>query len=159
MPSQSKHKTVRVQIGSFEADIDAEIAPLIEEMWKAGIATMNSCQENEPEIVWLEFLTAIDAADFLDIVAGSYSDEPDSLYNRIRLEWETETGPVKGAWRYDLNPADMSVDQRLLGDGSIDEKQIGPPDFIFHVSIRFPCSDVTALVQRLEAFNEAQGVG
>ena len=81
-----KHKTVHVKVGLFEAEIDEEIAPLIEEIWKAGMGTTNSCQENQPDVAWIEFYSSIDAAEFLDVVAGEYSDEFDSLYNRIRGE-------------------------------------------------------------------------
>ncbi len=154
---ENKHKTVRVQVGSFEADIDEEIAPLIEEIWRADLYTINSCQENRPGIMWIQFMSADEAAAFLDIVAGSYSYELDSLYNRIRLMWDTDTGPVEGSWEYAISPFDIAVDDRIV-DEYIDEEPTGPPQFVFNVSIRFPRSDVPILVQRLRAFNEAKSV-
>ena len=159
MTMKGKHKMVRVQVGSREADIDEEIAPLIEEIWRADLGTVNSCQDNPPGIVWIEFEIAFQAAEFLDIVAGPYSEEFDSLYNRIRLMWERTTGPVEGAWQYDIRPSDMSVDMCVVDDEYIEEKPTGPPEFVFEVSIRFPRSDLPILLERLRAFNEGRYVG
>lgn len=155
----NKHKMVRVQVGSFEDDIDEEIAPLIEEIWKADIRTINSCQENRPGIVWIEFPTVYGAADFLNIAAGPFSHELDGLYNRISLAWERDPGPVEGAWKYDLHPFDMAVGVCDVDDGSVEEKPTGPPEFVFGVSIRFPRSDLPILLKRLRAFNEGRCVG
>ncbi len=143
-----KHKTIHVNIGDLEADIDEMLAPLVKEIWKAGISTANSCQENQPGVAWIEFFSSIDATEFLDIVAGEYSDEFDSLYNRIRGEWSRTSDPVQGKWQFDIHPVDMSIRQWYVDD-NIDEKPTGAPEFIFRVSIRFPCTDINVLLQRM----------
>lgn len=153
----AKHNTVHVKVGNFEADIDEELAPLIEEIWKADIPTVNACQENRNGIAWIEFLTGIDVADFLNVVAGKYSDEINSLYNRIRGEWDDAvTGPAEGKWQFSMRSVDMSVRQWFVDENSIDEEVMGPPEFIFHVSIHFPRTDIPVLLQRMREFNARQ---
>ena len=148
-----EHKTVHVKVGDFEADIDEELAPLIEEIWKMDFPTVNSCQENQPGVAWIEFFSSVDAAEFLDVVAGEYSDESDSLYNRIRGEWDGTSGPVQGKWKFDIHPVDMSIRQWYVDEGCIDEEPTGAPEFLFHVSIRFPRTDIDVLLQRMREFN------
>lgn len=50
----SAHKTVVVKFGQLSEDIDVEIALLIEQIWKAGISTMMTCQETDPGIAWID---------------------------------------------------------------------------------------------------------
>ena len=52
-------------------EVDERIAPLLEAIWDCGIITCNSCQENKPGIIWIEFLAAEDAEAFLTrIISG-----------------------------------------------------------------------------------------
>src|SRR5262249_27978542 len=116
------HKTVTVCVGAWEADIDEEIALLIEEIWKADIMTMNSCQGNRLGIVWIEFLTADDATRFLNIVA-EYDKETDSLYNRIRHGWQRRNAKMSAPfWEYTTRPQDFAIQQQLdENDECLDE--------------------------------------
>lgn len=50
-----RHKMVVVKYNDEEAYVDEGIAPLIEELWKAGIHTVMSCDENRPGWMWIEF--------------------------------------------------------------------------------------------------------
>src|SRR5262249_6077338 len=59
--SGTRHRQVWVEWDGYGADVDEELAPLILALWKKGIVTCNSCQENRPGIAWVEFLTARDA--------------------------------------------------------------------------------------------------
>jgi hypothetical protein len=154
--AMTEHSTVVVSVGDQVANIDEEIAPLIEEIWKTGIETTNSCQENRPGIAWIGFLTALDAADFLDAVAGEYSDEIGSLYNRIRKEWDEGDGETIGWWEYDARPWDASVNQWKVSEAEIDEAPVDSPEFVFAVSVRFPKSDMPYLIERMRAFNESE---
>lgn len=150
-----RHPTVLLRIGEQEAEIDVEIAPLIEQIWTAGIETTNSCQENQPGMAWIEFLTAIDAADFLNAVAGEYSNEFDSLYNRIAHGWEPLASRPVGWCEYSLHPWDASVEQKWVNEDEIDEAPTGPPEFVFSVSVRFPRTDIPLLIERMRASNES----
>lgn len=150
----SKHKTVPIEYAGFSADIDEGIAPLILELWKADIMTFNSCQENRPGIIWIEFAHPVAVEDFLNIVT-SYDEEPCSLYRRIRGEGWLEDLPEDevGNWEYDvLGPHDIAVDETLT-DNEIFESSSGPCEFAFTMSVRFPVGDYQRLLERLTAFN------
>lgn len=150
---RGQHKTVLVKWDGYEAKIDGGIAPLIKEIWKAGIFTFNCCEENRPGIIWIEFASAPDAEAFMNIVAR-YEDDLDSLYNRIRQEWSRADGLIPGAWEYHVLPTDYSVNQRF-DDDTIEESCIGPSNFIFSMSVRFPKGDYPILLQRMREYNTA----
>lgn len=38
------HKQAHIRVGERQADVDVKIAPLISELWRAGINTVASCQ-------------------------------------------------------------------------------------------------------------------
>ena len=149
----SEHKTVFVRWEDEEAWIDEEIAPLIRELWKAGFTTLNSCQENRPGWVWIQFLHASDAETFLNIVAR-YEKGVHTFYNRIRQEWTTIAGELEGEWEYDVHPMDMAVEEMLVGDDCIKESCTGPSDFIFTFSIRFPKTDLPLILRRVRRHNK-----
>ena len=143
-PLATTHKQVRVKEGYFEADIDEELAPLIQELWKADLATVLSCQENLPGIVWIEFLITTDLAEFLSIVA-EYEPECESLYHRILGHTD-----VEGCWEYDFFPADFALHE---GRDGITDWHEGAPDFYFNASVRFPRTDLPMLLDRMMQHN------
>lgn len=149
---KGQHKTVLVKWDGFEARVDEGIAPLIKEIWKAGIFTFNSCEENRPGIIWIEFASAAEAEAFLNIVAR-YEEDLDSLYNRIRQEWAHYDGVIPGSWEYSILPFDYSVEQHILDDDSIEESSRGSSDFIFSMGIRFPKADYPVLLERMKEYN------
>lgn len=149
-----KHRTVNVRVGDMQAEIDEEIAPLIRELWKAGIDTSNSCQETRPGIVWIEFATAEDAARFLNVVA-EYEEGAEGLYARITGRWggcEHSSPP----WEYDALPEDLGLVEAFLDDDEIDEWHEGEVEFRFSMSVRFPRSDFPAVLARMSRYNEAR---
>jgi hypothetical protein len=144
------HPQVHIKVDDIEADVDVELAPLITEMWKAGIDTMMSCQQHDtPELekygnptswVWLDFATAEDAETFLTRVAGDYDPDPESMFQRIAGE------PDKGSkrdWWYECHAMD-----------SRDEKDPGGGCVMFDVSVRFPRDELPEVFQRMKAHNE-----
>jgi hypothetical protein len=147
------HKMVLVKYGGFEAYIDKGIAPLIKELWKAGICTCLSCEENRPGWIWIDFGTAADAEAFLNIVAR-YEEDIDSFYNRVRKAWCRMEGEVVGAWEYNALVEDWAVDQTMDGDYVI-ESCCGPSNFNFSLSVRFPKSDYSAVLERMKEHNKA----
>jgi len=133
------HPTVQVKVGWREEEIDAKIAPLIQEMWKADIDTLMSCQDSPPGWVWIEF-DDVDACErFLSLVAD-FDSNPDSLYNRICQEWQSEHD--EDFWKYDV----------IVSDEAIDTADDGPM-FHFSVSVRFPHRDLPTVLERLRSFN------
>jgi hypothetical protein len=103
-----RHSTVVVEVGERKEEIDELIAPLIEALWIADIATVMSCEETEPGIAWIEFEEVDDLICFLNIVSV-FEAGADSLYNRIsgRLVSPKNSLPI---WEYQLNLLDCAVD-------------------------------------------------
>jgi hypothetical protein len=148
----ARHKTVRVRWGDLDARIDKNIAPLILELWKAGLETVLSCEDNPLGWVWIEFFHASDAEVFLDIVAR-FEHGVDTLYNRIRGAWRPEHGRIAGMWEYDVNPWDLAVDE-TEEDGEIEETCCGPSEFVFNLSVRFPRPDLPVVLTRMRRHNK-----
>jgi hypothetical protein len=146
-----RHEAVRVVWGDQSADIDEAIAPLILEIWKAGIRTANSCEDNVPRgFVWIQFPTTQDAERFLNII-GEYEDEEPapSRYRRVLAEAEWP-----GEWRYAVGLEDWAVDCEVDEENWIVEKRTRDrPMFCFWVSIRFPRSDIRWVTQRITDHN------
>jgi hypothetical protein len=68
-----------------EAEVDVEIAPLILALWRLGLDTVNSCQNNHGR-VWIEFGSVEDGECFLDTIL-SYDTDMFGLYNRAKPRW------------------------------------------------------------------------
>lgn len=78
-----RHETVTVQHpDGYEVALDLEIAPLVVEMWRAGVRTRMSCQEGHDGYSWLVFEDLDDLANFLSVV-GVYESPEDSVWNRM----------------------------------------------------------------------------
>lgn len=56
-------------------EVDAGIAPLLLVLWDAEILTCNSCEENKPGIVWIEFYSASDAEKLLLSIIKSLGEQ------------------------------------------------------------------------------------
>jgi transcriptional regulator with XRE-family HTH domain len=139
------HKQVPVQVGRLQAEVDEGIAPLIEAIWRAGIETVMSCQQNTRGCVWLCFPHACEAEKFLNLVAR-YEDGEDELYWRINPEWDNR-GPLP-RWEYSVNIEDLALVN--VGDEDVIEYAYDPPPaFLFSVSVRFPPQDLPVVLQRL----------
>jgi hypothetical protein len=154
-PNGEIHEQIHIKHEDFEADVDAGLAPLILEIWKAGIPTTMSCEENLPGWAWIDFLTAEDAEHFLSSVAR-YDANVYSLYNRIAQAWDPPTGAVEGCWEYTLTVNDMAVSQVEIEDGVIEESCNGSSVFFISVSIRFPRSDLPTLLRNMTDYNRLQ---
>lgn len=140
-----KHRATIVQVGETKEEIDVMLAPLIEEIWKAGIETLMSCQETEPGMAWIEFPSVEELVQFLNIVAD-HEAGIDTLYNRISNQLN---GPLSArSWEYQLNLDDggLSLDRAI--------SFTGPPDFYATVGVYFPHGDLPILLDRMKANNE-----
>jgi hypothetical protein len=138
------HPQVHIKVDVMEADVDEELAPLITEMWKAGIETVMSCQQHDtPEFaksgmptswVWL-YMYAPYAETFCSTVAGEYEDDKESMYQRVVAEKDS-----KRNWWYDGHPTNMG-------------EKGGPAEIMFDVSVRFPREDLPEVLRRMQAHN------
>ncbi|MHC4407061.1 MAG: hypothetical protein ACYTG0_46200 [Planctomycetota bacterium] len=154
--STQPHTTVTVQTGSWKGEIDEEIAPLIREMWVAGIETTMSCQEDGWGLVWIMFPDEVDLVTFLNMVA-EYEEGPDTLYNRMNPRWRD---PQSGsAWEYEIMPTDLAlVEEDHDEDSSTRERHDGVSDFFFHYSVRFPRCDLPRVVEHVTRHNRQTAV-
>jgi hypothetical protein len=143
-----EHKQVAVRYRGETVTVDEGLVRLLDLIWRHGIGTDNSCQENRPGIAWIQFPSADDAKRFLNLV----SVYPDSgipryltLYGRIAGDCD---GPCR--WTFDALPVNCGVRSLLCGNESVDTFS-GANAFEFLISIRFPVEDISLLVQELES--------
>ncbi len=136
------HPQVLLRVGDRTANVDAGIRPLIRELWRAGIDTTMSCQQDGYGCVWVQ-LPPADAGRFLSIVVGTRPDDrgdldPNGIYNRITGSWELDD--PSAAWRLDAAPHDFAYAGM-------------PAEIEIAVSVRFPPSDLDAVLDRLRSHN------
>src|SRR5262245_61281766 len=107
-PSATIHAQTRVEAGDFGAEVDEELAPLIRELWIAGIETIRSCEEYPMTgKVLIEFATIGGAEGFLNAVAVHQKKKKrSSLWSRAN-DWgfyqsseASEHIDRRGDWEY-----------------------------------------------------------
>lgn len=149
-----KHKQVKVTYKRLSADIDVKIAPLILEIWKAGVRTDGSCQAmgDMDGMVWIAFPYVEDATRFLQIAAAEFNPAPDSLYNRMFPYWAPESwgASAGGEWYYEAHVNEAGVDRGRSPDK---DKKVCEPIVFFSIAVYFPQSDVPALLALLRRHN------
>ena len=151
----TKHQTVRISHEDQEADVDKQIAPLIKQMWKAGIETYQSCQDNPPGWVWIQFASSHELERFLSII-GDYEAALGSLHDRMRHGYDRIAGPRVGQWHYVVVADDLAVDEVDTEAGDTQEICVGPPDFMLLIGVHFPHADLPQVFRRMKRFNRNQ---
>lgn len=153
----AEHKTRLVEWTYMKAQIDEGIADLVLELWKAGIHTRNSCEDNVPKgYVWIEFSTVSNAETFLDIVVNKYSDSWTSLYQRLYAPWGYFGGTRSKGWCCEVLPVDLNAEDRYVDEDTIETVSIGPPSMLFTMSVRFPRTDLATVLRRMVKYNKEQ---
>ena len=123
-------------------EVDEAIAPLLISLWENKIKTCNSCQENEPGIIWIEFFSMKDVERLLTIMVRSLGERINNhpevndwfCYRILGHEGERLPG-----WRYEAYPNLFSLET--------DQSDEIYPEGIFKskvelsVSTRFPVED------------------
>lgn len=145
------HKQVTVTVGEDSAEVDQRLAPLIESCWRLGIDTRRSCQSHfVTNKVWLGFVTAVDAEEFLNAVVSGQDPEwaraetwAFGNYEPTSMALDRRTGERDhpAGWEFYANVEDVSD----AGE---------PPDFLVSIDVLFPTTDLARVVQALE---EASG--
>lgn len=152
------HDTVTVRHpDGYEVPLDVEIAPLVAEMWRAGVRTQQSCQEGHSGYTWLVFDDLRDLAYFLSIV-GVYEPDKDSVWNRMTEHDSSAPTPgpefEPGRWRYGLLPyVELTDDEWPFDEEPFVPTGFGRTGWNFVPSVEFPLSDLPALLWRLQVFN------
>jgi len=131
-----RHKTVRVE----NVDIDVKLAPLIKEIWAAGIRTSMSCEDNVPaNYCWIEFTDQNELARFLDAVTNNLSSADDTevlLGSRI----QQLTNEFELQWLYQYNPIFDERTKKMTTE----------------ISVRFPCSDLECVWRCMQKHNNKE---
>lgn len=133
-------------------EVDRGIAPLMLAIWDAGILTCNSCEENEPGMIWIEFYSFKDAEKFLMILIRTLGDgirrrpeANDWLCHRIL----GLNGDQLAEWRYDAHPnlLPARANQRSIYSGDPKKCEVE-----ISVSLRFPREDYNRILELLHSY-------
>ncbi len=163
---KTEHEQVTVKVNGLRAKVDKGLAPLIKELWKASIDTINSCEDNRPGrllegpehpdngnvtdpedlerwpdgCVWIQ-MTASCAQMLMEIIVDFEEDR--ELYFRI-IEPDPENNK---AWEFKTTLVDFARH---------DEEPHGPADLEFVISVRFPKEDLEKVYAKVKAYNQKQ---
>jgi hypothetical protein len=108
-------------------EVDAGIADLLVLLWDAGISTSFSCEDNEPGIMWIEFISSHDAEQFITLAVPQ---NRGSIYDQAMGKADTQK------WQYTTRLLDFSKWQNLGSRHPSTDK----PEFHIPISIRFSAS-------------------
>ena len=162
------HPAVTVTHGELAAEVDVELAPLVLEVWKAGITTIHSCQDVGENVASLTgqlphlddlvrreagrasigFPTQEALVAFLDAAANAGG--RDELYERM-VHWASP-----GAWQLVVAVQDRGLaggDAGTAVDGT-PRSRLEPASF----QVRFPRTDVAEVIERMRRHNRGEAV-
>ena len=145
------HRAVLVEVGKYSELIDEVIAPLIQELWRADVQTLMSCQGAEDDKVWIAFDDAEQLARFLNI-AAEYEVGSETLYNRICFN--VPYADLEQLWEFEIFPIDaahFNSEERFAAEEV--ERYEDFPDFFFMYSVLFPRSDLATVFERFTRYN------
>ena len=128
-------------------EVDADIAPLLQLLWLAGVNTIMSCQDTSGHDVsertgwvWIEFDTVKSLNRFLNIVVAGLADTDTGRELRSRM---TDNTPLRNSnnWTHWVAVIDLSIEEPACYDTPI----------LVSINTRFPRSDYPAVLAAVEA--------
>jgi hypothetical protein len=140
----AEHPQVQVTHPSGDLiEVDEDIVLLLNRMWRRGIYTMSSCQDQDGR-VWVEFGAQRDVETFVHALFRDDEGGNDiySFRNRVFSTWrpaddeEEEMFEMASKWWWSFNLMDLN-------------KGEGPVDIEAWHSVRFPRADLSEVVDRL----------
>jgi hypothetical protein len=150
------HKQVTVTVREWSAEVDEKLAPLIEELWQAGLGTLQSCQHHSVTgKAWISFPTANDAESFLNMVVGGGKQ---TGWARAEMQYFGQyEATAKPLGKYDEesrhHPAEWEfhafVWDEAFGNG-------GEPNFWIGIAVLFPRRDLKRVLERVRTWNARQ---
>jgi hypothetical protein len=133
-------------------EVDMKIAPLLQAIWSAGIRTCNSCEENSPGIMWIEFFSLADIELFLKIIVQSLGnqihDHPEA-YDWFCYRILGYNGDNLNPWHYDAHP---NVVPKRYNHKEIYPKNSLPLDIEISISVRFPHEDLPNVLNIIKSY-------
>jgi hypothetical protein len=162
------HPTTTVTHGDRAAEVDVELAPLVLEIWRAGIETIHSCQDVGENVAGLAaglphladvvrretgrasigFARGDAVVAFLEVLANA--GPRDRFYERM-VHWASPA-----AWQLVLGVQDQG-----LRDGDAGEGVDGTPLsrlVLASFQVRFPRTDADEITARLRRHNRGEAV-
>lgn len=146
------HKQISVFYPAYREtiEVDVGIAPLLLVLWDAEILTCNSCEENKPGIIWIEFYSPTDAEKLLLLIIKalgkqihSHPEANDWFCYRIL----GQKGNTLKPWRYDAHP---NVYPMGCNQKKIYSKDLAACKVELSVSLRFPKEDYMIVLELLQ---------
>jgi hypothetical protein len=145
------HKQTQVFYPAYRKviEVDAGIAPLLLALWDAEIFTCNSCEENEPGIIWIEFYSTKDSEKLLSLIVRALGDQ---IHKHPEAnDWFCyrilgQNGDALQPWRYDAHP---NVYPARCNRKQIYPKNLESCKVELSVSLRFPKEDYEILLDLL----------
>ncbi|MFN2588772.1 MAG: hypothetical protein ABR613_11745 [Actinomycetota bacterium] len=162
MKDTNHHPTVELEHHGETVEIDEELAPLITEIWAAGIDTITSCQDVGEALADLikirphldrdlqgraaiDFVSPDGLLDFFEAIANS--GPRGALYVRM-VHWA-----APDAWYVRWQPDDLGIEETRDDGGVQPSSQFGLSPW---VHLEFPRSDVPELTRRMKVFNSGE---
>jgi hypothetical protein len=144
------HPVRRVTVGALSADIDEELAPIIEAIWRLGITTWTCCQnQGESNASWADKLPHMEAVVKAEL-GWAYIDFPidDGLRFLTAL---AQAGPRDAFYlrmAHWAAPDSWDISARPLDVALFDEKRVS--NFALRLLlVRFPSYDRAEILRRL----------
>lgn len=146
------HQLVRIADGNRSACVDAGIAPLIAEMWAAGIDTQFSCEMHEPGVSQVLFPSA-DAYDrFLRHAAAALVEHPWLLGRIFADNWNVLRDG-------DLRTVHPNVKAELWVAHVMQPMwRFGPGDGGIRIDVNFPAEDLYPVTDAFARFRGGQAL-
>jgi len=165
------HPAMTVSHGDLAAEVDIELAPLILETWRAGIATIHSCQDMGENVADLAarlphlddfvrresgranigFAGSGSLEAFLDALANA--GPRDAFYERM-VHWA-----APGAWQLVVAVRDQGLraDEEEIGGPAPDGTPLSRLEAV-SFQVRFPRADVDEMTERMRRRNRGEVV-
>jgi hypothetical protein len=145
------HRQTLIEHDYFQAEVDVELAPLILGLWRAGLMTTMSCQEDDAGRAWLSFVDLATLERFLRQLFPKRKPKAhvESLYNRAVGTYEPHDWQEfreKRKWTFTL----IAVDLNDLAQLETETTYVS-----LVASVRFPRADIAAVTERVRRLNAA----
>jgi hypothetical protein len=144
-----EHKTVELKHNRLKVEIDQKIAPLIREIWKSSIDTINSCENNIPEnYIWIQFPSAQDFEKFIKIIfENNGTDDSEFMSCLERLTNHQYNPTLENRWIIDINFEDN------LFNYETEETNETCEQIDIEISVRFPEKDLDFVYNKFLEYN------
>ena len=146
------HKTVDLLYNGQQIPIDEKIAPLVTEIWKAGLNTRNSCESNTTNYIWIHFASVKDFDKFIGIIFAQGDLKNQDFQPCLDRMINHTCASHFDRWSIELLLDDVGFVNQTKDDGSI--SSIVDIKISITVSLRFPPKDYQYIYNRLVEYNK-----